>query len=260
MSRNSDAATSPVRDAVILMAGAGSRLGGSVAKPLVQVGGRPLISYTFEALSRAGVRDVHLVLGANSDRLAAAVREVSGSLSCHEIKNPEWQKQNGVSVLCAAGKVSAPFFLLMGDHLFDFAVLDALLAQSDPAHVNLAIDRKIETIFDIDDAMKVQTEADRVVAIAKDLAQYNAIDTGAFLCSIEIFDYLKRSQRDGDCSLADGIRLMAGERKVRAVDIGDAWWQDVDTPAMLQRAEKESARLLRESGRGLAQESVSSQH
>ena len=31
---------------------------------------------------------------------------------------------------------------------------------------------------------------------------------------------------------------MASEGKARAVDIGDAWWQDIDTPAMLACAEK----------------------
>ena len=53
----------------------------------------------------------------------------------------------------------------------------------------------------------------------------------------EIFDYLERAKsgsRGSDCSLADGVRLMAGDDKVRAIDIGDAWWQDVDTPQMLQ--------------------------
>ena len=42
----------------------------------------------------------------------------------------------------------------------------------------------------------------------------------------------------------DGVRLMAAERKVRAIDIGEAWWQDVDTPEMLAHAEQEVARLL----------------
>ena len=49
-----------------------------------------------------------------------------------------------------------------------------------------------------------------------------------------------------DCSLSDGIRLMAMDDKVRAIDIGESWWQDVDTPRMLRHAEKRmSSRVLR---------------
>ena len=252
-----------VSEAVILMAGVGSRLGaagGAVAKPLVRITGRPLICYTFDALASVGVRTVRAVLGANSDRLVAELRPlVPAGLRFETIVNPEWRKQNGVSVLAAAGHVQAPFLLVMGDHLFEPALLDALLANADPAQVNLAIDRKIGTIFDLDDATKVQTSGDRLIGIGKDLAEYDAIDTGVFLCSDEIFRYLRDAQRDGDCSLSDGVRLMAADRMVRAVDIGDSWWQDVDTPEMLGRAEEQSARLLLDRGRRRAEESVAGQ-
>ena len=250
-----------VTEAVILMAGAGSRLGnagGALAKPLVQIGGRPLICYTFDALVRAGIRTVHAVMGQNSERLIAELEPlVPATIQFSAIINPEWRKQNGVSVLAAAEHVRGPFLLVMGDHLFEPALLEALLANSDDAQVNLAIDRKVSSIFDIDDATKVTTEGDRLVAIGKELREYDAIDTGVFLCSHEIFTYLRAAQRDGDCSLSDGVRLMAADKKVRAVDVGDAWWQDVDTPEMLRRAEEESARLLLDgSGRRGAEESV----
>ena len=224
------------------MAGTGSRLRASgeiLPKPLVPILGRPLICYISEALAKVGVRNIHAVVGANGDALVRALRALIPSpIDLHSISNPDWQKRNGISVLCAAAKVRAPFFLTMGDHLFDPSVLERIVEEADPRALNLAIDRKIETIFDLEDAMKVQTTGDRVSGIGKHLVPYDAIDTGVFLCPNELFDYLERAKKNGDCSLADGVRQMAEAGKVRAIEIGDAWWQDVDTFEMRRRAEE----------------------
>jgi choline kinase len=191
------------------------------------------------------VETIHAVVGPNGDELTAGVAPLLPShMEFHPIPNPNWQKQNGVSVLAAEGKVRTPFFLAMGDHLFERSILDELLAQIDPTRLNLAIDRKIASIFDLDDAMKVRTERNRIVAIGKKLDDFNAIDTGIFICPDIIFEYLQRVLKEADCSLADGVRLMAEEGNALAVDIGEAWWQDVDTPEMLARAEQEVSRLL----------------
>jgi len=37
---------------------------------------------------------------------------------------------------------------------------------------------------------------------------------------------------------------MADDKKVRAIDIGNAWWQDVDTPEMLKHAESQMSERL----------------
>lgn len=230
------------------MAGTGSRLRGSaqtVAKPLIPIGGRPLISYAIESFAKAGIERVHAVVGPNGEELAAAVAPLlAATMRFHPISNPKWQKQNGVSLLMAAGKVRAPFVLTMGDHLFESAILDTLLAQADPARLHLAVDQKIDSIFDLDDAMKVRVEGNRIAAIGKTLPDYDAIDTGIFVCPETIFEYLERVLKNDDCALADGVRLMAEEGNAVAVDIGEAWWQDVDTPEMLARAEREITRLL----------------
>ena len=229
------------------MAGTGSRLRGSaetIAKPLIPIGGRPLISYAIDSFDKVGVENIHAVVGPNGDELAAAVAPLlPPHMKFHPISNANWQKQNGVSLLTAAGKVAAPFFLAMGDHLFQSSILNALVAAADSSRLNLAVDKKIASIFDLDDAMKVRVEENRIIAIGKKLDDYNAIDTGIFICPETIFEYLRRVLRNDDCALADGVRLMAEEGNALAVDIGDAWWQDVDTPQMLARAEAEMTRL-----------------
>ncbi len=235
----------PISDAVIIMAGTGSRLvaaGHILPKPLIRIGEQVVFSYTIEALRRAGIETVHVVTGFNSDTLLSGIKPlIPAGMKLHPIHNPESQKQNGLSVLAASPSVSAPFFLTMGDHLFQPGIVDLLLREAKPNELNVAIDRKLNSIFDPEDAMKVQTRGDRVLSIGKDLPTYDAIDTGAFVCPLSFFDYLreaKSASNESDCSLADGVRLMAAAGKVHAVDIGPAWWQDIDTPEMLAAAEK----------------------
>lgn len=240
---------SSVSEAVVLIAGQGSRLRDKTfLKPFLPVIGQPLISYALNAFICAGIKAVHFVVGYESERTVAQLEPLVPSTMCVSfINNLEWQRQNGVSLLAAAGHVSTPFLLAMGDHLFEERIIDLLLGNSDASLLNIAIDRKLNSIFDMDDAMKIQTRGQSVVAIGKHLRSYDAIDTGLFVCPSEIFDYLKRARSDGernDCSIADAVRLMATDTKVLAIDIGDAWWQDVDTPEMLQQAEQQMGRRV----------------
>jgi 1L-myo-inositol 1-phosphate cytidylyltransferase len=234
-----------IKDAVILMAGIGSRLreiGKDVPKPLIQIAGRAVFSYTIDALERAGIETVHVITGYHREPLLAGLKPlIPAGMTLRSIHNPEWQKQNGVSVLAAKPHLLSPFLLTMGDHLFGPLIVELAIKNADLKVLNVAVDRKLDAIFDLDDAMKVRTSGDRVVSIGKDLNDYDAIDTGLFVCPTEFFDYLEQAKsRQGgtDCSLADGVRAMAADGKVNAIDIGDAWWQDIDTPEMLAAAEK----------------------
>lgn len=229
-------------DAVILMAGSGSRLRvhhKDFLKPLTPVCGRPLISYTIDALVRSGIRAITAVVGFESDVVMRAVtRMVPAHVQLRFVVNREWQKQNGISLLSAAGAVKTPFFLTMSDHIFDAAIVDLIRQNGKRGLLNIAIDRKLDCIFDLDDATKIQTRAHGIGAIGKDLREFDAIDTGVFVCPPDIFSYLEAAKQNGDCSLTDAVRLMARDDKVRCIDIGEAWWQDVDTAAMLRHAER----------------------
>ena len=234
-----------ISEAVILMAGAGSRLrsnNGIIPKPLTPILNRPLISYTIDMLAAAGITILNAVVGCEGAALVSGLKRlIPSNMQLRIIDNPAWQKQNGLSVLAAAEHVARPFLLTMSDHLFDEKIVDLLIERARLDELNLAIDRKIESVCDIDDAMKLQMRGDRIMAIGKELAGYDAIDTGIFVCPVAVFDYLERAKKDGDCSLADGVRLMAADGKARGIDIGDAWWHDVDTPRTLSHAEKHFA-------------------
>jgi hypothetical protein len=58
-----------------------------------------------------------------------------------------------------------------------------------------------------------------------------------FLCSPTLFDALERSRAQGDTTLSGGVRILASERLVLGVPVGDADWYDIDTMADLKAAE-----------------------
>jgi 1L-myo-inositol 1-phosphate cytidylyltransferase len=239
---------STVSEAVILIAGQGSRLRGAdknCLKPFVPVLGRPLLSYTIETVSSAGINALHFVVGYESERVITKAKQLIPShITASFIVNRDWQKQNGISLLAAAGRVSAPFLLTMGDHVFDDAMINCLLQNFESGRLNIAIDRKLDSIVDLDDAMKLQTSGSKVTGIGKNLRSYDAIDAGLFVCPSDIFAYLKQAKAingGDDCSLANGVELMAVDGKVRGIDIGSARWHDIDTPRVLKYAEQNTS-------------------
>jgi 1L-myo-inositol 1-phosphate cytidylyltransferase len=234
--------------AVILAAGGGSRLQPYIPVPhkaLVPIGGQPLLARTCRILDQIGLAEIIVVTGYRG----AAVRSALGGLPglnarLTYVDNERWDQANGLSVLAAAERLGGDYLLLMADHLFDPGLLRAMV-HADPGtdRVVLAVDRKLESIYDMDDATKVRVEGHCIVDIGKELVGYNAIDAGLFACSGALVESLRAVlERKGDCSLTDGVRPLAALRRFHAFDIGDSWWQDIDTPGALEYG----ARLLQE--------------
>ncbi len=108
-----------------------------------------------------------------------------------------------------------------------------------PGHAALLVDFKLDSIFDMDDATKAVVEDGKIVAIDKNLVEFNAVDTGVFVCTDGLMDALQDlDDRDGDASLSDGVRHLASSGRMHALDIGDGFWHDVDTPEMMAYAER----------------------
>ncbi len=230
---------------VILAAGNGLRLSTAspLPKPLVTVDGRPLLDRVLGAVALAGLAQVHVVVGHAADSIRSHRFPSADTLDIEWIENPEYNRANGVSLLRAQGHVEPPFVLLMADHLFEVDTLRRFLRQpAARAEVLMAVDRKVHAVYDLPDAMKVSTTRSSVRSLGKDLREYDAIDTGMFICGDAIFDAMRESAAAGRDALADGMSVMSQAGLTKTWDIGAARWIDVDTPA----ARDEAERLVRE--------------
>ena len=236
---------SPPNTVVIIAAGMGSRLKSDEGppKPLLPLNGRALILRVLDRFQEAGVREAVVVVGHRAKEVMAGVEEGNPSLGVTFVTNPRYRMSNGLSVLAARDVVGdRPFFLSMADHVFDASLICGLAGAHLPAQgLVLAVDRKLDQIYDEDDATKVLTRDGRIVEIHKELAEFDAVDTGLFSCTPALFDRIREAaaaREDGDCTLSDGVKALAVKGLALVHDIGDGRWQDVDTPGALAHATK----------------------
>ncbi len=229
--------------AVILSAGEGSRLRNGencVPKPLTPLLGLTLLERTILTCRDAGVRDFYVVVGYRKEELIHHVKELEGKhgLSLKVVENPNWEEGNGTSVSACSSYISGPFLLLMCDHLFEPGILEELVAADDGEEVcRLAVDSGIKDIFDPEDSTLVRLDRDAITAMDKGLENPDGVDTGLFLCRPMLFSALEKARREGDGSLSGGIRRLIEGGDMRAVDVGDRFWLDVDTPEALSAGE-----------------------
>ncbi len=241
-----DAAPLAVRDAVIIAAGYGSRLQAlSSSKPLTPVCGMTLIEIGVRQLALAGVERVIVVTGHEADRLTAALPDIAlrTGVAIETAHVDDWSRPNGWSVMAGAAKIAGDYLLVMADHILSADILIAL-AQGHQAGmaVMLATDSRLESdLIDPDDATYVRCDrAGRIIAIGKHMDQPQAVDCGAFYATPALAEAIAAAIAAGRAgSLSDGMQILADQRRAATLDIGDAWWIDVDDPAAHDRATRD---------------------
>jgi 1L-myo-inositol 1-phosphate cytidylyltransferase len=227
---------------LIVAAGAGGRLRQrGQSKPLILVNGVPLLERVISRAREAGVERFFVVTGYRAEDVRAALDLLSArdAIPITHVHNDEWQRGNGVSVSKAGPLLDAPFMLTMCDHLVDPAILrDLMASRIEPDTVTLAVDFNVTgSINDLDDVTRVLCSDGRIINIGKVIREFNAIDTGVFLCTPAMFDALQLSQDAGDDSISGAMKVLADQVKARVFDIQDRLWLDVDDPATLDKAE-----------------------
>lgn len=228
--------------ALIVAAGYGSRLRSvSRCKPLTPVAGMPLIDRVILSARAGGATGFTVVTGHKGALLERHLARAAAGWSFHVecVRTPDWSRPNGLSVLTGAARIGPErHLLLMADHLFDPVLVERVIAAP-PAPLTLAIDRRIgRAEVDLDDVTRVRTAGARITAIGKHLEQYDAFDCGVFAVDGRFHAALGASLAAGGTgSISDGVTVLAQQGDATVVDVGDAWWHDVDDAPALAHAE-----------------------
>lgn len=228
---------------LIIAAGLGSRLRSRAAsKPLAKVAGRPLIEHIVRRARAGGASRFVVVTGyspAPIESFLARLADEEG-LAIETVRNEDWERPNGLSVLAAAPALDEEFLLLMSDHLFDPEMLAGLIAAERRSALTLAVDYRIDNeLIDLDDATKVAADGEgRIIRLGKAVTDYNCIDTGLFRAGPALIAAIRESvAAGGQGSLSEGVQRLADRGDAQVHDIGARWWLDVDDPRALALAE-----------------------
>ena len=143
-----------MRAGIIIAAGLGSRLANSSStiKPLIPIGGIPLLIRTLNSLEIAGCKNIVIVLGWQAKTIENVIcAKYDGPLELRFAYNQHYKLQNGLSVLTARPFIDNEFILTMADHIFDDEIMH-LIRHHRPteAGATLCVDYKLDTIFDME--------------------------------------------------------------------------------------------------------------
>ena len=231
-----------VRSAVLLAAGRGSRLGALTAnfpKPLLEVGGQPILHRIISGLAAANIRDFIVVTGHRGDLLAevtgpgdpwgATIRyvhqdRIDGTASALQLARPYLPDQ--------------PFFVGWGDILVEAANYARVVEAATETGAALAVNH----VDDPSSGAAVYVDASGFVTRLVEKPAPGTSTTNwnnAGLASLPpavwpYIDALERSPR-GEFELPQAIAAFVRDHSVRAVPITGPWF-DIGTPENLAAA------------------------
>ena len=231
-------------NAVILAAGKGTRLRPLTEdkpKVLVEVDGRPLIEYAFDALIDAGVSEFVVVVGYESELI---VDRYGDAYEGVPITYAHQHEQLGLAhaLVTAEPYVDDDFMLMLGDNVFRANLGDVVNRQredrADAAFLVEEVPWEEASRYGVCDTTE-DGEITRVVEKPDDPPS-NLVMTGFYVFTPAIFHacHLVQPSDRGEYELPDAIDLLIRSgRTVDAVRM-DGWRIDVGYPADRDEAER----------------------
>ena len=233
----------PIRDAIILAAGRGTRLkslGDSIPKGFLRLGDKTIIEESIEKLLCFGIENILIVTGHLGDRYEALATACSAVTT---IKNDAYADSGSMfSLYCARAYVRRPFLLLESDLIYEKRSLGALLrcprqdcillsgatASGDEVYVDVRGGRVTHLSKD---RHAVSADAGELVGISK--ISPRLFESMAAHCE-KVFKTNRNFEYDTGC-----LSAVAKETEIHATRIDDLRWAEIDDEHHLRRAREE---------------------
>lgn len=239
--------------AVLLAAGEGIRLLPITAtrpKHLIQVGGKPILQFTLEAVKNAGITEVTIITHYMGDAIRDYFKD--GEKLGLDISYVEQKEILGTGNAAAVAEpyVDGNFVLIYGDLLFGADVVkDTLglfeMGKTDAVVGVIPVDNPENYgIIELDQKKRVKRIVEKPTA---GTAPSNLANAGVYVFSPCIFDKIRQTKASprGEWELTDALTLLADEGKtVLAAELLKNDWFDVGRPWDLLDANNWALKLM----------------
>ncbi|MDD5172157.1 MAG: nucleotidyltransferase family protein [Candidatus ainarchaeum sp.] len=205
----------------ILAGGEGTRLRPytyNVPKPMMMVGGKPILQYVLENLKRSGMKDLVITCGYKHEQIISYLGD--GSKFGVKIEYCiEKEKMNTAgSILCYKGKVKETFAVVMGDHLTNIDMADMLKHHKKSGAI--ATVALYHTKMPLEYGV-AKMEGGNIVSFVEKPMLEHLYNTAIYIFEPEIFDYIKDKE---DFAKDVFPRLLAAKKKISGYVFEDVWF------------------------------------
>ncbi len=207
----------------ILAGGEGTRLRPytyTMPKPMLPLGGKPILQYVLENLKRAGLRDIVITAGYKHDEITNYFGDGSKFGLKIEYAIEKEKLNTAGSIASFKGKIKETFVVVMGDHLTNLDMADLVKQhKKSGAIATIALyHSKLPIEFGV-----AKLNGNEIVGFTEKPLLEHYYNTAIYVFEPEIFDFIKGKE---DFAKDVFPRLLAAGKKINGY-VFDGVWFDI---------------------------------
>jgi UDP-N-acetylglucosamine diphosphorylase/glucosamine-1-phosphate N-acetyltransferase len=224
-----------IKNALILAAGKGTRmwpLTENTPKPLLPLGGLPIIERQIQELKKIGVENLYLLIGYRMKEISDYLNDIDLGVNITYIIQEE-QKGTGHAVNQAKGKINGNFYCLNGDTVINAENLERLGKNKNK------LTMMITKVADGSNFGVVESKNGYLVSIVeKGISGESMINAGIFLFNEKIFTAIEGIDKSirGEYELTDALGSISDQ--IHVIEY-QGQWKDIGNPWELISANEE---------------------